>query len=68
MVNHPTRAKWLAGKAGTQFLQFSHARITRSPFPLGGFLYTVTDSATDKTFYSGSDYQAAYAAAAKAGE
>lgn len=68
MVNHPQRTKWLPGKAGTQFLQFSRARITRSEFPLGGYLYTVTGTPNSESLYSGSDYQAAYAAAAKAGE
>lgn len=64
MVNHPNRSKWLPGKAGTQFLQFACARITREAFPLGGYIYTVTDTPAGRTLYSGNDYQAAYAAAA----
>lgn len=59
MINHPNRSKivWLKGTGGSEFLQFAATRITREPFPLGGYLYTVTDSGTHKTLYSGSSYQ-----------
>jgi hypothetical protein len=57
-------AKWLSGNGGTQFLQFSHARITRSRFQLGGYLYRVTASGgKEETLYSGSDEVAAWDAA-----
>lgn len=66
MTNHPNRAKWLKGNGGTHFLQFARARITRSSFPLGGYLYTTTGTPNEEQLYSGSDYKAAYDAACAA--
>lgn len=60
MVNHPNRGKWLKGITGTQFQQFQKYRITRSEFPLGGYIYDVRRSPDDGvTIYSGNDYIAA---------
>lgn len=54
-------SKWLKGNGGTEFLQFATARITRAPFPLGGYLYTARDSGTQEQLYSGNSYEAARA-------
>lgn len=51
-------SRWLAGKTGTEFLQFARGRITRSPSPLGGYLYTTSENGQE--FYSGNSYEAAH--------
>lgn len=61
-------AQWLKGNGGTEFLQFAAARITRSRFPLGGYLYRTTKSdGSGDVLYSGNDESHARLAAKQAG-
>lgn len=64
---NPGDLMWLKGNGGTEFLQFSHARITRSQFPLGVYLYVATTSEVEPVrLYSGSSYDAALTALRRA--
>lgn len=54
--------KWLSGNRGTEFLQFQTGRITREPFPLGGYVYTTTAPLAEKDLYTGNDFASAKAA------
>lgn len=55
--------KWLRLNSVEEFLQFQAARITRSPFPLGGYVYTTRATPDDgKTLYSGNSFADAKAA------
>lgn len=53
-------AKWLKGNGGTEFLQFQSGRITRLPFPMGGYIYTTSDNSNP--LYRGNSYAEAVAA------
>lgn len=49
--------KWLELNSVEEFQQFQRGRITRSPFPFGGFLYTTRATPDDgKILYNGNDY------------
>jgi len=52
---------WLRLNRLAEFQQFALGRITRTPFPLGGYVYTTTDSRQlpNTEVYSGNDYVAA---------
>lgn len=56
----PLRFKWIKGPGKVEFVQFARARLSRSPFPLGGFIYTVSDNG--KQLYTGNDIREAVAA------
>jgi hypothetical protein len=58
-----TQAKWLRLNSAEEFLQFQRGRISRSPFPLGGFIYTTWTTPDDgKMLYSGNSLADARAA------
>lgn len=52
---------WLRLNRLIEFQQFAAGRITRTPFPLGGYVYTTSDNRQlpFKEVYSGNDYVAA---------
>lgn len=60
----PTSAGWLRLDALREFMQFAEGRIERAPFPMGGWIYFVTDNG--KRLYCGNDFAAAKAALPKA--
>ena len=61
---HPRTFKnkgWLRANVREEYQQFQQGRITRSEFPMGGYLYQTRITPDDgKTLYSGNDYEAAY--------
>lgn len=62
-----SNAKWLRLNSAEEFLQFQAGRISRSPFPLGGYVYTTRATPDDgKTLYSGNSFAAAKAAVPQA--
>lgn len=58
-----SRLKWLRLNVETEFVQFAHVRLSRTPFPMGGYLYEVKRNGGDsKDLYSGNSMEKALAA------
>lgn len=61
---HERNNGWIRGSGNTEYLQYANARITRSGFPLGGYVYRVTKNSGDSaSLYTGNDEAKARATA-----
>lgn len=59
---HKRNGGWIKGRVGQEFMQYASGRITREPFPLGGFIYFTTGGTEADRRYTGNDLNAAIAA------